>query len=93
MKAKILKTVLPAFVLMLAVFSAFAFKRAENKALLALENGWINLSGQPCHVQVQCDNTTSPFVCKAVYNGVEHQAYGKVNPKVMSCTKILYRLP
>lgn len=92
MKTNFLKIVLPAFVLMLAVFGAFAFKNVEKSALLAPETGWINLPGQPCSVQVECDNTVKPFVCTAIHNGTSQQAFGKISPQAMSCNKVLYRL-
>lgn len=93
MKAKIFKMVLPAFILMLAVFGAFAFKNADNKALLAPETGWINLPGQPCFLEVSCDDALSPFVCTTIHNGVTRQAFGKENPQSMVCDKVLYRVP
>lgn len=91
MKTKILKMVLPAFVLMLAVFGAFAFKSAESKALLAPETGWINLPGQPCAIPVECDNTPSDFICQAFHNGMLRQAFGKTSEQPPVCNKILYR--
>lgn len=91
MKAKILKIVLPSFVILVAVFSAFAFKSTENKKLLTPETGWINLPGDPCAIKVQCDTTPTPFVCTAIYNGITYQALGKTNPQMMICNKVLYR--
>lgn len=91
MKVKIIKIVLPVFVLMLAVFSAFAFKSVEDKALLAPEKGWINVSGQLCHIKVKCENTPSAFVCTTIYQGVSHQAFGKITPEAIICDKVLYR--
>lgn len=91
MKTKFLKMVLPASVLMLAVFGAFAFKGADNKALLAPQTGWINLPGQPCLVQVPCDSTPSDFICTTIYNGVSRQAFGKVSEQPPMCNKVLYR--
>ncbi|MGQ2981866.1 DUF6520 family protein [Flavobacterium sp.] len=91
MKTNFLKMVLPAFALLLAVFGAFAFKSVEDKALLAAQPGWISPPGQPCSVQVQCDNTVKPFMCTAIHNGVEYQAFGKLNPQ-SPCNITLYRL-
>ncbi|MGV3460263.1 MAG: DUF6520 family protein [Flavobacterium sp.] len=90
MKTKFFKMVLPALTLMLAVFGAFAFKTVDSKALLAPESAWINLPGQPCAVEVQCDNTPG-LTCTAIYQGTTHQAFGKVNPSQMICNKVLYR--
>src|SRR5690606_2308984 len=91
MKTKILKMVLPAFVLMLAIFGAFAFKSAGDKALLLPETGWINLPGQPCLTTVQCDTTPSDFVCEVFHNGELHQAFGKTSEEPPICNKTLYR--
>ncbi|MCK0115242.1 DUF6520 family protein [Gelidibacter sp. F63206] len=92
MKVKIFKMVLPVFVLMLAVVSAFAFKSVEDKALLAPELGWINLSSQPCAIQVtDCDNTPSEFVCTAFYEGESHQVFGKTGTQPLVCNKQLFR--
>ncbi|WP_027126467.1 DUF6520 family protein [Gelidibacter mesophilus] len=93
MKTKFLRSILPAFVFMLAVVSAFAFKGIEEKALLAPETGWINLPGTPCTVAVECDN--NPLleeVCTVIYNGVRHQAFGKQDPSSMNCARVLYKL-
>lgn len=90
MRTKMFRLMLPAFVIGLAVFSAFAFTGSGNQALLAPETGWINLPGEPCAIRVQCDAQLGP-VCTAVYNGQTHQAFGKINPESMTCTKVLYR--
>lgn len=90
MRTQFFKMVLPAFVLLLAVFGAFAFKGADSKAVLAPESGWINLPGQPCAVQVQCNNDPGP-VCTAIYQGTSHQVFGKLNPQAMACNKVLSR--
>lgn len=90
MKTKILKMILPVFVLMLAVVSAFAFKNAENKALLTFESGWLDIPGNPCNIEVECDNSPSDFICTAFHNNVEYQAYGKVIPNSLVCDKVLY---
>jgi hypothetical protein len=92
MKTKILKLVLPAFVLMLAVGSAYAFKFEENKALLAPKTGWINLPGEPCAIEVQCSDTPSDQICTAIHNGNLYQAFGKNNPQIMICIQILFRI-
>lgn len=92
MKSKKIKMVLPALVLMLAVFGAFAFKSAEDKALLAPETGWASLPGQPCAIQVQCDNEVNPFVCTVVHEGITRQAFGLVSKNPPICNKVLYRL-
>ncbi|MGV3460261.1 MAG: DUF6520 family protein [Flavobacterium sp.] len=89
MRLKFLKSILPVFTLVLAVFSAFAFKSADEK-LLAPESGWINLPGLPCAIITQCDNTPGS-VCTAVYQGSVYQAFGKEFPTAMFCNKILYR--
>ncbi|MBO3100271.1 DUF6520 family protein [Gelidibacter pelagius] len=93
MKSKILKMVLPAFVLMLAVVSAFAFESAQEKTLLAPETGWINLPDLPCAVEVKCDNTIKPFMCTTVHtDGNTYQAFGKYGSEDSPCIKPLYRL-
>jgi hypothetical protein len=92
MKTKILKLVLPAFVLMLAVVSAYAFKSVEDKALLAPETGWLAIPGQPCDVQVECSTTPSDIMCSAIHNGTSYQAFGKNNPNILICIKILFRI-
>ncbi|MGQ2981865.1 DUF6520 family protein [Flavobacterium sp.] len=89
MQLKKHKTVLPAFALLLAVFSAFAFKSVGDEQLLAPENGWINLPTEPCAIQVQCDNTITQFVCTGIYQGITYQAFGKTAP--LRCNKVLYR--
>lgn len=89
MRTKLFKLSLPAFVIMLAVCSAFAFTGSGNQALLAPETGWINLPGNPCAIEVSCRND-SGVLCTAFYNGEVHQAYGKTDPK-MACTKVLYK--
>lgn len=91
MKTRILKLVLPTFVLLMAVFSAFAFKNSENIVLSVPETGWLNLPGQPCIIQVNCNSTVSLFVCTAIYNGTEYQAFGKENSSGLICNKALFR--
>ncbi|WP_417558493.1 DUF6520 family protein [Mesoflavibacter zeaxanthinifaciens] len=92
MKTKKFKTVLPVFVLILAIASAFAFKDTEESPLLAPETGWINLPGTPCAIAVECDNNPLlEVVCTAIYNGVEYQAFGKPNPSSMLCSRVLYK--
>lgn len=88
MKTKFFKLVLPAFVFMLAIVSAFAFKGIEESALLAPEAGWINLPGQPCHLEVECSNDPGP-ICTTVYNGMEFQAFGKTSEVPLICNKVL----
>jgi hypothetical protein len=78
------------FIVGIAVFSSFAFNTINNEKF-ALEDGWINLPGDPCALPVQCDNTPSDNICSAVYNGILYQAFGKVNPSVNICNKILFR--
>lgn len=91
MKTRIFKTVLPALSLMLAVFGAFAFERADA-GTLAHEFGWLEIPGNPCNVQVQCDNTPIGPLCTGVYLGTSYTAKGKSNPSVNICDKEL-RMP
>jgi len=92
MKTKKMKSVLPACIFMLAIVSAFAFKGIEENPLLAPETGWINLPGTPCAIAVECDNNPLlEVVCTTIYNGVEHQAFGKPNPSSMNCSRVLYK--
>lgn len=87
MKTTFFKMILPAFVLILAVTGAFAFK--SNDKSLAVETAWINLPGQPCFQSVQC--TTDPGAeCTLFYNGADHIAKGKVTE--MNCSKTLQRI-
>lgn len=90
MKAKIFKMTLPVFTLTLAVFGAFAFKSAENKALLAPETGWLMIPGDPCRIDVQCDTSPGP-VCTGVFGGVEYEARGKDHPTA-PCDKLLFKV-
>lgn len=91
MKTKILKMILPAVVFMLAVVSAFAFKNVERKALLAPEPGWVNLPGNPCSIEVMCDDDpTLSQVCTAIINGIEYQAFGKSSSSP-NCIRVLYK--
>lgn len=91
MKTKFLKLVLPTFILLLAIGSAYAFKNVEKQELLAPEVGWISLAGEPCSLPVQCSTTPSEFMCTAVHNGANYQAFGKNNPNLLVCIKILFR--
>jgi len=91
MKTKIFKTVLPALAIMLAVFGAFAFERADADAF-APETGWLEIPGNPCNIQAQCDNTTLGVVCSAFHLGTSYTAKGKSNPSVNICDKTL-RMP
>jgi len=86
---KIIRTILPILILSIAVISAFAFK-GYNETIV-LETGWINLPGNPCAIEVQCNNTPSDFICNAFYNGTIYQAFGKPNPNILICNKILWR--
>lgn len=87
MKTRFFKMILPAFVLLVAVTAAFAFKTADEK--LAPETGWINLPDSPCAVSVEC--TTDPGdECTLFYEGANHTAYGKIAP--MNCSKTLQRV-
>jgi hypothetical protein len=88
MKTKFFKIVLPTFILMLAVVSAFAFKNVEDKALLAPETGWINLNNKPCAESVQCTTDPGP-ICTMVHLGVTYQAFGKISENPPVCTKVL----
>lgn len=91
MKTKSVRRVLPLFAFMAAVAGAFAFGQGESK-VLAPEMGWINLPGQPCAVEVQCDNRSTGPLCTAIYQGTSHQAFGKSDPSVNICDKVL-RMP
>lgn len=91
MKTRILKLVSLTFVLVMAIYCAFAFRMAENIVLSVPETGWLNLPGQPCFIQVNCNSTPSEFLCTAFYNGIQYQAFGKVNPSGLVCNKILFR--
>jgi hypothetical protein len=93
MKTKFFKIVLPAFIIMMAVLSAYAFKSVEDKALLAPETGWLAIPGNPCSISVTCENINTNLTCKALFNGVEYDVLGKHQPSDMVCTKILYRIP
>lgn len=92
MKTKILKMVLPAFIIMMAVLSAYAFKKAEKKELLAPTSGWISLPGQPpCSTEVMCDDVEKPLLCTVVHQGVNYQAFGITSVNPVTCNKLLYR--
>jgi len=91
MKTKFLKMVLPISILMLAVVSAFAFKNVEEKALLGPEKGWLIIPGNPCSIEVDCDNSPNPAICTGVFGGMEYVARGKEHP-TGPCVKVLYRL-
>jgi len=90
MKTIKMKSILPACIFMLAIVSAFAFKGAQESPLLTPDTGWINLPGQPCAIEVQCDNNPGP-ICTAIHNGVEYQAFGKTSEMPLICTKVLSR--
>ena len=95
MKTKFFKTVLPAFVIMLAVVSAFAFKSVEDKTLLAPETGWVSLPGNPCIVtSIECDNNPDlTEICTVFYQGNMHQAFGKTSDVPLICNRVLYKKP
>jgi hypothetical protein len=87
---KSIKVALPFLLIAISIFSAFAFKSSDN-AELSLEFGWINLPGDPCAIMVQCDNIPSNFICTAIYEGTEYQAFGKAFPTSTNCNKLLFR--
>lgn len=91
MKTKIFKTVLPALSIMMAVFGAFAFERSDASTL-APEVGWLEIPGNPCNIQTQCDFRPVGPICTASHLGVSYVAKGKSNPAVNICDKTL-RMP
>ncbi|HEX9981249.1 MAG TPA: DUF6520 family protein [Flavobacterium sp.] len=83
---RIFKTIVPALAIMLAIGGAFAAQDAD-KAVVP-ETGWINTPG-PC-AQAKTCSTVQGTLCTIRVNNVNHQAFGKPNPAIMSCTKVLY---
>lgn len=90
MRTKFLKFGLPLAVFALAIIGAFASQKVDNK-VLAPETGWINYP-TPCNVSVSCRTEIGP-VCTMFHLGQERQAYGKVNPNDLTCSKVLYKIP
>ncbi|WP_281233659.1 DUF6520 family protein [Flavobacterium gelatinilyticum] len=88
MKTTFFKHSLPVFAILLAIGGAFAFQKPAHKELLP-EAGWINLPGNPCAVETQCNTDDGP-ACMLFYNGQNRQAFGK-NSITGECTEVLSR--
>ena len=88
MKKRILNLILPMAAIMFAVAGAFA-SHTSSKGILAPQTGYID-SLSPCSVAVSSNNSFGP-ICTALVNGVQRQAYGKINPQDATCAKVLYR--
>ena len=88
MKTRILKTVLPVAAIMFAIAGAFA-SQTSGKEVLAVQTGYID-APTPCSEAVTCNTNVGPL-CTLLVNGIQRQAYGKINPQDSNCTKVLYR--
>lgn len=88
MKTKFLKIGMPIAVFALAIAGAFASQKLDNKAATS-QLGWID-SPSPCTIQVACSDVVGP-VCTMFHQGQNKQAYGKVNPTDLTCSRILYK--
>jgi len=92
MKTNFFKSILPVAVMMFGIFAAFGFEKADAEALVP-EFGWYTTTtANHCDVQVSCDDRASGPLCTAIYNGVPVQAFGKISPSSINCTKTL-RMP
>lgn len=79
---------MPIAVFAFAIAGAFASQTVESESM-APKTGWID-TPSPCKIKVNCSDQLGP-VCTMFYQGEERQAYGKVNPLDLTCSKILYR--
>lgn len=89
MKTLVLKSVLPAFSMLLAVGGAISSQKPASKKLVN-ETGWINLVGSPCHTSKQC-RTEIGTACTLFYNGQYRAVLGKDSNMV--CNRELYEIP
>jgi hypothetical protein len=80
---------MPIAVFLLAIGGAFASQSSE-KSILPPQTGWID-TPSPCQIPASC-RTEVGTVCTLFHQGMNKQAYGKVNPGDATCAKILYKV-
>lgn len=92
MKTNFKQALMPLAVVVLGVVGAFATNaKKQNQQVKTIETGYVTTNpSQPCNLAIECSNINGP-VCTIMLDGVQHQAFGKLNPADVSCAKVLYR--
>lgn len=80
---------MPIAVVVLAITGAFASQSSQTSSLVP-QTGWIDTPA-PCQIPVSCRTEVGP-VCTMLHQGVNKQAFGKVNPNDATCSKVLYKI-
>ena len=89
MKNLNLKSFLPGLLMLIAITSAFAFQKSNEKPSVLAETGWVDHPA-PCTQPVECENLGGP-ICTVMLNNTEYDVKGKFNPSDITCERVLTR--
>ncbi len=83
-------SLIPLGVMVLSAVAAFATQQTSDSSL-APEYGYISTNPNvPCSEAIECDSQFG-LTCTVLVDGVQHTAYGKVNPTDSWCAKPLFQ--